>query len=166
MASRNPLPFLLAAALVPAAALGGLTAVARGRADQPPPPPTTITPVLPPALDARRRIGAIYDKELDALRSSGLYLTDIPAETSPARSQYAIALALIEDGGRLDEILVDQGEADEFLESGLRPWLLEEACKTAGIALTLRMQPGYDHSYYFISTFMADHIAWHAERLK
>ena len=52
MASRNPLPFLLAAALVPAAALGGLTAVARGRADQPPPPPTTITPVLPPALDA------------------------------------------------------------------------------------------------------------------
>ena len=48
---------------------------------------------LPPALDARRRIGAIYDKELDALRSSGLYLADIPAETSPARSQYAIALA-------------------------------------------------------------------------
>ena len=76
------------------------------------------------------------------------------------------SLALIEDGGRLDEILVDQGEADEFLESGLRPWLLEKACKTAGISLTLRMQPGYDHSYYFISTFMADHIAWHAERLK
>ena len=76
------------------------------------------------------------------------------------------SVALIEDGHRLDEILIDQGDGDEFLESGLRPWLLEEACKNAGIPLTLRMQPGYDHSYYFISTFMADHIAWHAERLK
>lgn len=76
------------------------------------------------------------------------------------------AVALIEDGARLDEILVDQGDGDEFLDSGLKPGLLEAACKTAGIPLTLRMQPGYDHSYYFISTFMADHIAWHAERLK
>lgn len=76
------------------------------------------------------------------------------------------SVALIEDGKRLDEILVDQGDADEFLEPGLRPWLLQDACKAAGIPLTLRMQPGYDHSYYFISSFMADHVAWHAERLK
>ncbi len=75
-------------------------------------------------------------------------------------------VALIADGARLSELLVDQGTADSFLNDGLRPWLLEEACKTAGIPLTLRMQDGYDHSYYFISTFMADHIAWHAARLR
>jgi S-formylglutathione hydrolase len=76
------------------------------------------------------------------------------------------AVALIEDGARADELLVDQGEADNFLEEQLRPHLLREACEAAGIALTLRMHPGYDHSYYFISTFMADHVAWHAKRLK
>jgi S-formylglutathione hydrolase len=73
--------------------------------------------------------------------------------------------ALIEDGRRFPEFLVDQGTADEFLESGLRPWLLEEACRRAGIALTLNMREGYDHSYYFISTFMADHVAYHARHL-
>ena len=73
---------------------------------------------------------------------------------------------LIEDGHRLDELLVDQGTADGFLNDGLRPWLLEEACAKAGIPLTLNMREGYDHSYFFISTFMADHIRWHAERLK
>lgn len=76
------------------------------------------------------------------------------------------AVALIEDGHRVPALLVDQGTADSFLQDGLRPWLLDEACKAAGIPLTLRMQEGYDHSYYFISTFMADHIAWHAARLK
>lgn len=76
------------------------------------------------------------------------------------------AVGLIEDGAQLPEILVDQGEADTFLERELRPELLERACAEAGIALTLRRQPGYDHSYYFISTFMADHVAFHAERLK
>jgi S-formylglutathione hydrolase len=75
------------------------------------------------------------------------------------------AVALIEDGARVDEILVDQGGADNFLVEQLRPELLEAACRDAGIALTLRMQPGYDHSYYFISTFMAEHLAWHAARL-
>ena len=75
------------------------------------------------------------------------------------------AVALIEDGAFVDEILVDVGTADTFIEKELRPELLEAACKQAGIALTLRRQPGYDHSYYFISTFMADHLAWHAERL-
>lgn len=76
------------------------------------------------------------------------------------------ACALIEDGARVAEILVDQGDADHFLTEQLKPELLEKACANAGIALTLRMQAGYDHSYYFISTFMADHIAWHAKRLK
>lgn len=76
------------------------------------------------------------------------------------------AVALIEDGKRMGGLLVDQGTADSFLQDGLRPWLLADACKTAGIELTLRMQEGYDHSYYFISSFMADHISWHARHLK
>jgi S-formylglutathione hydrolase len=75
------------------------------------------------------------------------------------------AVALIEDGARLDDLLVDVGTADPFLEQELRPGLLERACADAGIPLTLRMQPGYDHSYLFISTFMADHLRWHADRL-
>ena len=76
------------------------------------------------------------------------------------------SVSLIEDGARVEEILVDVGTADPFIEKELRPELLEAACDKAGIALTLRRQPGYDHSYYFISTFMADHLAWHAERLR
>ena len=75
------------------------------------------------------------------------------------------AVALIEDGARVPELLVDQGEADTFLAEQLRPDLLKAACAAAGIGLTLRLHPGYDHSYYFISTFMADHLCWHAERL-
>jgi S-formylglutathione hydrolase len=75
------------------------------------------------------------------------------------------ACALIEDGARVPDILVDQGDADQFLTEQLKPALLAEACRAAGIDLTLRMQPGYDHSYYFIASFIADHIAWHAERL-
>ncbi|WP_066798632.1 S-formylglutathione hydrolase [Sphingomonas soli] len=76
------------------------------------------------------------------------------------------AVALIEDGARLPELLVDTGSADPFLEKELRPELLEAACRDAGIALTQRIQPGYDHSYYFVSTFLGEHVAWHAERLK
>jgi S-formylglutathione hydrolase len=76
------------------------------------------------------------------------------------------AVALIEDGARLAELLVDQGEADNFLKKELQPHRLERACAEAGIDLTLRMRPGYDHSYYFISTFMEDHLRWHAARLR
>jgi S-formylglutathione hydrolase len=76
------------------------------------------------------------------------------------------AVDLIEDGARVKEILVDQGAADPFLENGLRPWLLAEACRKAGIPLTLNMREGYDHSYNFISTFMPGHVAWHAARLR
>jgi S-formylglutathione hydrolase len=76
------------------------------------------------------------------------------------------AVALIEDGARFRDFLVDYGDADPFLTEQLRPELLAQACSQAGIPLTLRRQPGYDHSYYFISTFMDDHLRWHAARLK
>ncbi|ARS29526.1 S-formylglutathione hydrolase [Sphingomonas sp. KC8] len=76
------------------------------------------------------------------------------------------ATALIADGARVADLLVDQGTADTFLETQLKPELLAEACSAAGIPLTLRMQPGYDHSYYFIATFMDDHLRWHADRLR
>ena len=75
------------------------------------------------------------------------------------------AVALVEDGHGFDEILIDQGDADSFLDTGLRPWLFDEACAGGLTELTLRMQPGYGHSYYFISTFMEDHLRWHAARL-
>lgn len=75
------------------------------------------------------------------------------------------ACALIADGARVPELLVDQGDADQFLAEQLKPELLRDACDAAGIDLTLRLQPGYDHSYYFVSTFMADHVRWHAQRL-
>jgi S-formylglutathione hydrolase len=76
------------------------------------------------------------------------------------------AVFLIEDGARFSDLLVDIGDADQFLTVQLRPELLERACSQAGIPLLLRRHPGYDHSYYFISTFMADHLRWHAARLK
>jgi S-formylglutathione hydrolase len=75
------------------------------------------------------------------------------------------SVALIEDGARLPELLIDQGGADTFLERELRPELLEAACAGAGIPLTLRRQEGYDHSYYFIASFMEEHLRWHAARL-
>lgn len=79
------------------------------------------------------------------------------------------AALLLESGaakGRFDEILVDQGEADSFLTEQLKPELLVAAAKAAGQRLTLRMQPGYDHSYFFMASFIADHVAFHAQRLR
>jgi S-formylglutathione hydrolase len=75
------------------------------------------------------------------------------------------AVALIEDGARFSELLIDQGDADQFLEAQLKPHLLLETCKAHGQPITLRLQPGYDHSYLFISTFMEDHLRWHSARL-
>jgi S-formylglutathione hydrolase len=75
------------------------------------------------------------------------------------------AVALIEDGARYPDLLVDYGDADPFLAEQLRPELLQSACEKANIPLSLRRQPGYDHSYYFISSFMPDHLRWHAARL-
>ncbi|SFJ33106.1 S-formylglutathione hydrolase [Sphingomonas sp. NFR04] len=94
-------------------------------------------------------------------KALGGYLGD-----NPAAWRTHDAVALIEDGARLPELLVDQGDADSFLADQLRPQLLAEACAAAGLPLTLRLQPGYDHSYYFVSTFLAEHVAWHAARLK
>jgi S-formylglutathione hydrolase len=88
------------------------------------------------------------------------YLGDDPASWADYD-----ACALVQNGRKFSEFLIDQGTGDGFLEDGLRPWLFEEACKKAEISLTLRMQEGYDHSYFFISTFMGDHIDWHAKRL-
>ena len=76
------------------------------------------------------------------------------------------AVALIEDGAQVGELLVDVGTADNFLETELKPELLKKACADSGIKLQLNLRQGYDHSYYFISTFMADHLRWHAERLR
>ena len=79
------------------------------------------------------------------------------------------AALLIESGaasGHFDDILVDQGDADGFLIDQLKPELLTAAAASAGQTLTLRMQPGYDHSYFFMASFIADHVAFHAERLK
>ena len=63
-------------------------------------------------------------------------------------------------------LLIDQGEADEFLDSQLKPQLLREACDRAGHPLRLRMRPGHDHSYYFIASFIGEHIAHHAAALR
>lgn len=79
------------------------------------------------------------------------------------------AARLIEAGaakGVYDDILVDQGDADPFLAEQLQPELLVQAARAAGQPLTLRMQPGYDHSYFFMASFIADHVAFHATRLK
>lgn len=75
------------------------------------------------------------------------------------------ACALIDDGARLPDFLIDQGTADVFLESQLKTHLFAEACERSGLSGEIRMQEGYDHSYNFISTFMFDHVAWHAARL-
>jgi S-formylglutathione hydrolase len=69
-------------------------------------------------------------------------------------------------GGRFDDILVDQGDADPFLAEQLKPELLQEAAASVGQTLTLRMQPGYDHSYFFMASFIDDHLAFHAARLR
>lgn len=79
------------------------------------------------------------------------------------------AARLIEDGvgaGCFDDILIDHGDADPFLKEQLKPELLVAAAEAAGQTVTLRMQPGYDHSYFFMASFIADHVAFHAARLK
>ncbi|KPF79318.1 S-formylglutathione hydrolase [alpha proteobacterium AAP81b] len=89
-----------------------------------------------------------------------LYLGDDPAAWAAHD-----ACALIAGGARVEELLVDQGLADNFLASQLQPERLEAACAAAGIALTLRRHAGYDHGYWFIQSFISDHLRWHRERL-
>jgi S-formylglutathione hydrolase len=76
------------------------------------------------------------------------------------------ATALVANARERLPLLVDQGDADEFLAGQLKPELLQAACAAAGYPLTLRLQPGYDHSYYFIASFIGEHIAYHARALK
>lgn len=95
----------------------------------------------------------------------------LTAYLGPDRSAWAghDAALLIEAGaasGVYDIILIDQGDADPFLETQLKPELLQAAADASGQKLNLRMQPGYDHSYFFMASFIDDHIAFHAERLK
>ncbi len=97
-------------------------------------------------------------------KAFGAYLGD-------DRSQWTKhdAALLIEAGtarGHYDDMLVDQGDADSFLENQLKPQLLQAAADSAGQKISLRMQPGYDHSYFFMASFIADHVAFHALRLK
>ena len=75
------------------------------------------------------------------------------------------ATELVQSHPSSAHILIDQGEADNFLSGQLKPEIFEVACKTAGQAFTLRRQPGYDHSYYFIASFIADHLRHHAKAL-
>ena len=76
------------------------------------------------------------------------------------------ACAMIDDGARVDAILVDQGADDQFLDEQLKPQLLVSACERAGIDCTVNLRDGHDHSYFTVSTFMDDHLRWHADRLK
>jgi S-formylglutathione hydrolase len=86
-------------------------------------------------------------------------------EDAMAWQQYD-ATALVADAAERLPLLVDQGDADEFLQTQLRPQLLQAACAAVGHPLTLRLQPGYDHSYYFIASFIGEHIVHHARALK
>jgi S-formylglutathione hydrolase len=97
-------------------------------------------------------------------KALGAYL----GEDRAAWARHDAAL-LIEGGaarGVYDDILIDQGDADPFLVEQLKPELLVEAGKASGQKITVRMQPGYDHSYFFMASFIDDHIAFHAARLK
>lgn len=86
--------------------------------------------------------------------------------TDRARWREYDATALIEDRGWTGPpIMIDQGTKDQFLESQLKPELLQDACLRAGVALDLRLREGYDHSYFFIATFIEDHLRFHARNL-
>jgi S-formylglutathione hydrolase len=92
-------------------------------------------------------------------KALGAYLGEDPEAWRAWDAAALVATPLTE---RL-HLLVDQGDADEFLASQLRPELLAAACQATGHPLTLRMQPGHDHSYYFIATFLGDHFEHHAK---
>ena len=76
------------------------------------------------------------------------------------------AAELVRDATEKLPILIDQGEADEFLDGQLKPWLLQDAADAVGHPVYLRMQPGFDHSYYFVASFIGEHLAHHAKALR
>ena len=75
------------------------------------------------------------------------------------------ACSLIKSRGFQSDILIDQGVEDEFLADQLKPESFVQACEENNVEVSLRMQPGFDHSYFFIATFIQDHIDWHSQRL-
>ena len=93
------------------------------------------------------------------LKQSGVELITEADESSSGPA----SLTLIDPDG--NPILIDQGSADGFLEEQLKPELFESACAESGQALTLRIQAGYDHSYFFVASFMGDHVAHAAKAL-
>jgi S-formylglutathione hydrolase len=93
-------------------------------------------------------------------KALGGYLGDEPSEWAKHD-----ATCLVTEATEKLPILIDQGDADNFLDEQLKPELFQQACDTAGYPLELRMQSGYDHSYYFIASFMQDHVAHHAKAL-
>ncbi len=97
-------------------------------------------------------------------KAFGRYLGEEPA--SWAAHDAALLMQAQHSAPYPAGILVDQGLGDKFLDEQLKPELLEAACLAAGQPLTLRRHEGYDHGYYFISTFIADHIAHHAALLR
>jgi len=90
------------------------------------------------------------------------------AYLGPDRTAWARydATELLQTAAERLPLLVDQGEADEFLATQLKPELLREACAKANHPLTLRLHPSYDHSYYFVASFIGEHVAWHARTMK
>lgn len=95
----------------------------------------------------------------------GLFSAYLGSETDPWKAYDATEL--VRSGARTADILIDQGDADEFYEQQqLLPENFQAACQQAGQPLTLRMQPGYDHSYHFIASFIGEHIAYHAGIMK
>ena len=108
-----------------------------------------LTPEEAALLRAERPLGAI------------LFARNVAA---PAQLR-ALTAAIREILGAEAPILVDQGTSDNFLDTQLKPGLLKEACGRARVPLELRMREGYDHSYFFIATFVADHLRFHAQAL-
>ncbi|MGY1518972.1 S-formylglutathione hydrolase [Luteimonas sp. A482] len=94
-------------------------------------------------------------------KAFGAYLGD----DREAWKQYD-AVELVKSAPERLPLLVDQGGGDEFLDGQLRPQLLQAACEAAGHPLSLRIRPGYDHSYYFIASFIGEHVAHHARALQ
>ncbi len=96
-------------------------------------------------------------------KAFGAYLGDNESEW--AKHDASVLVGQAENAGQNAEILLDQGLDDQFLEEQLKPEIFEEACKAAGQALSVRKHEGYDHSYFFIQSFIDDHLDWHQRYL-
>ena len=130
--------------------------------------PRRPDPGAAPPRPVRLGLGLCADRLADPLRlgAEGLHRLLRRGCGDWADHDAALLLGSGAAAGRFDDILVDQGDADPFLAEQLKPELLVAAAKATGQSLTLRMQPGYDHSYFFMASFIDDHIAFHAQRLK